>query len=399
MPADTHSCPVTADPYMPPRTLAAYLETLAGRALGVGTRATITNALRTAARDHGTALEDVPEDAWPAWVRLVQARHAPTSAQVRIRTVRAYLRWAQVPVPDCMEAPRATRAVGIAWRAALAEWANYMRAAGMRARTIELRTRHLEQLGAFTTRTDPFEVTRGDLLAWLGHNDHWSTETRYSHRSSLQIFYRWAANEGRVEIDPAAKLPRVRRLPAEARPLPMTHLAAAAEDADPRLMLMLMLAAGHGLRRCEIAVVHARDVIDPTDSAYAPDGAGLVLLVHGKGGKTRRVPLSAPLGQLIRDRGDYLFPGRIEGHLSAERVGRLLSRALPEGFTGHTARHLFATTAYHLNHDLFTVQELLGHASADTTRTYVQTGEAAKQATVHDVIDMLPARLRARYTG
>jgi integrase len=78
----------------------------------------------------------------------------------------------------------------------------------------------------------------------------------------------------------------------------------------------------------------------------------------------------------------YLFPGQIGGHVSAAHVGKLVSGLLPDRWTTHTLRHRFATRAYAIDHDLFTVQELLGHASADTTRRYVLVPDDAKRRLV-----------------
>jgi len=365
-----------------PVSVPAYLDALAARSLGAGTVNNHAKVLRAAERDLGSALAAVTEDAWAQWLQHLRTQHAATSAGVRARIVRAYLRWAELPVPEALHATARTRQVPAAWREALAAWRAYQLAAGYPETTLTTRRHHLEQLATEGGHLDPWAVTRADLLAWLAGHPAWFPETRYGHRMTLRVFYRWAAEEGHITTDPAARLPTVRRPAPQARPLPVAHLHAAQADADERLGLMLALAAGYGLRRGEIAAVHARDVIDGTDGAP-------VLLVQGKGRKVRRLPITSALAHLIRDHGGYLFPGADDGHLSARWVGRLLSRALPEGWTAHTARHLFATTAYHLDRDLFTVQDLLGHASANTTRAYVQLDEHAKRGTVLGVADAL----------
>lgn len=61
--------------------------------------------------------------------------------------------------------------------------------------------------------------------------------------------------------------------------------------------------------------------------------------------------------------------------LSAGHVGVLMARALPGKLTAHTLRHAFATKVYRNTLDLLAVQELLGHASPETTRHYVQLPE------------------------
>ena len=55
------------------------------------------------------------------------------------------------------------------------------------------------------------------------------------------------------------------------------------------------------------------------------------------------------------------------------------------GYTMHAARHRFATQAYGIDHDLFTVQDLLGHASPATTRAYVLTDDRARRRLVDAV--------------
>src|SRR5690606_22561104 len=72
--------------------------------------------------------------------------------------------------------------------------------------------------------------------------------------------------------------------------------------APPRETLMLRLAAEMGLRRGEVAQVHTDDVLD--------DLIGWSLVVHGKGGRDRVVPMPGTLARAIQDRPrGYLFPG------------------------------------------------------------------------------------------
>jgi integrase len=142
-------------------------------------------------------------------------------------------------------------------------------------------------------------------------------------------------------------------------------------DADRRLAFMAALAAYAGLRRGEIARVHRRDLV------------GDVLTVHGKGGKTRTVPILDP-GLLARLEAvdGWAVPNRQGGHLTADHVGRLLSRAMPEGWSGHKLRTRCGTTAYAGCRDLLAVMELLGHSRPETTLRYVLLPDDAVRAAV-----------------
>ena len=85
----------------------------------------------------------------------------------------------------------------------------------------------------------------------------------------------------------------------------------------------------------------------------------------------RVIPITNALAHEILAADGFLFPGQIDGHLSAAYVSKLISRALPEGWTAHTLRHRFASRAYvGAGKDIRAVQELLGHASVATTQIY-----------------------------
>lgn len=108
--------------------------------------------------------------------------------------------------------------------------------------------------------------------------------------------------------------------------------------------------------------------------------------MHGKGGRQRVVPLTNELAAAVRARGrGYLFPGRDNGHLSPRWVGKIVTLLLPGESTMHQLRHRFATRAYSVDRDVFTVQELLGHASPATTRRYVMVPRSALRDTVRAV--------------
>ncbi|KMM45617.1 hypothetical protein CWIS_09770 [Cellulomonas sp. A375-1] len=243
------------------------------------------------------------------------------------------------------------------WAAALTLYVRHRRASGTSEGTIRLHRHYLRHLARYVA--EPYAATTPQLEDALSVR-RWSPETRKSARAAVRAFYRWAHAAGHVAADPSASLPAV-RVPAGApRPTPEDVLARALALADRRGRLMLLLAARGGLRCSEVAQVHTRDL------------AGSVLYVHGKGGKTRRVPVvDAELLYAIRAADGWLFPGRTGGHLAPCTVGDLLGELLPDGWTGHTLRHRFASRAYAGTRDLGAVQDLLGHARPETTRRYV----------------------------
>jgi integrase len=260
------------------------------------------------------------------------------------------------------------------WEHALAEWQSWMRAAHRPSTTIKLRSYQLHRFAADNEAHSPWALTISDLATWLGSHD-WKPETMRSYRACLRAFYAWAQLVGHVDVSPANQLPAVRPPRSLPRPAPEEALRVALRDGDSRERLMVMLAAYVGLRRGEVARVHARDV--------EPDLDGWSLRIVGKGGHIRRVPLPPAVAAELRALPEgWAFPGLIDGHLSPEYVGKLVSRLLPDGWTTHTLRHRFATRAYAATRDLVTVQELLGHARIETTRIYTEAPVGALRAAV-----------------
>jgi integrase/recombinase XerD len=114
------------------------------------------------------------------------------------------------------------------------------------------------------------------------------------------------------------------------------------------------------------------------------------LLVSGKGGKERVVPLSEPgrlaLRAYLECRNGFLsdarpsrwlFPSRGRaGHLTRQRCGQLLKKLAiaaglnPVRLSPHVLRHAFASHLLDHGADLRTVQQMLGHADIVTTEIY-----------------------------
>ena len=114
------------------------------------------------------------------------------------------------------------------------------------------------------------------------------------------------------------------------------------------------------------------------------------LMVRGKGGRERVVPLSEPGRQALAEYLDHrerflpdarpspwLFPSRAAGgHLTRQRCGQLLKELAvnsgldPKRLSPHVLRHAFASHLLDHGADLRSVQQMLGHADIATTQIY-----------------------------
>lgn len=249
------------------------------------------------------------------------------------------------------------------WDTALHTFEVALRAAGRRETTIGTRLRHVRQMARALPRTAPAEVSADQLLEWAAARD-WAPETRHSYYVSIRAFY--AAL--RIDPSPADALPTISRPVPPPRPTPERVYRDALAAADERTRAILVLAGAAGLRRGEIVRVNIADLSD--------DGDAPLLLVRAKGGHDRLIPVTAEIASLIRTRcaadpdSGWAFPSRDGGHIRPRWASKLAARVLPPGWSLHSLRHRFATTAYSADRDLLAVQRLLGHASVATTQRY-----------------------------
>jgi len=250
------------------------------------------------------------------------------------------------------------------WDEPINAWLGSLAVAKAAPLTIEKRQYHLARLAwAFRTAT-PWELTTEQIAVWLISNG-WGKSTIRSFRSGVSAFYSWGVKAGRTEENPAAELPRVRPADPVPRPADPVAVAQALAKCDDRVRLMIRLADECGLRRREVACVHTRDLIHVD--------CGWELVIHGKGDKERIAHITDSLAAAIRNhvKDGFLFPGKIDGHLSPYRVGELVANALEHKYTMHQLRHLFATEILSDTKDVRMVQQLLGHANLNSTTVYL----------------------------
>lgn len=226
-----------------------------------------------------------------------------------------------------------------------------------------------------------------------------SRATRARRLSAIRQFYRFAFQEGWRADNPAVRI----KGPTKEKRLPKTLsekevellLAAARETGRPgdrtRNTCLMELLYATGMRVSELVAMRAS----------AARGDPRMILVRGKGGKERMVPLSPPAREALsdwfslRDEGAererlekglpaslYLFPSRgKDGHLTRHRFYMLIKELAvaagvsPDKVTPHTLRHAFATHLLARGADLRAIQTLLGHADVSTTEIYTHVLE------------------------
>jgi integrase/recombinase XerD len=230
--------------------------------------------------------------------------------------------------------------------------------------------------------------------------------------SAIRQLYRFLLAEGHRNDDPAAIIEG----PKRGRPLPkvlsvaeVDRLIAAARQAVDaqratglarlralRLLCLLELLYASGLRISELIAL-------PASAARRDDD---MLIVRGKGGKERLVPLNGAAKSAMRDfraaliqwsrgrasQSKWLFASFGEdGHLTRQHAARELKEIAvaaglrPEQVSPHVLRHAFASHLLHNGADLRVVQTLLGHADISTTQIYAHVLDERLKSLVRDL--------------
>jgi integrase/recombinase XerC len=268
----------------------------------------------------------------------------------------------------------------------------------------------LKTLGQRNASVHTIKAYRGDLnefAAYVGSRtwkqiDHLTIRGFLSHLyekglekasvarslAAMRSLYRWLAQEGVVDQNPAAlvstpklpkKLPRVPTIEEMNSVLDgqMPEVAAFPE----RDCLMLELLYGCGIRNSELIGIDIEDI----------NLSNQAILIRGKGKKERLVPFGEavesalqsyrPVRQRIlgdrRKNSSALLINLRGGRLTSRSVGRIIKKiAVAKGLSPdvhpHTLRHAFGTHMLEEGADLRAIQEMLGHERLSTTQRYTQ---------------------------
>lgn len=242
-----------------------------------------------------------------------------------------------------------------------------------------------------------------------------SASTAARRLSCVRGFHKFLYAEGVAEADPSAPvsgprkgrpLPKVLSVAEVDRLLAGVQQAAALPDQAPgparrarRMACLLELLYATGLRVSELVAL-------PRTAASSD---ARILVVKGKGGRERMVPLTeaaraAMAAHLpsVPEESPWLFPADSEsGHLTRQAFARDLKDAAAtaglraETVSPHVLRHAFASHLLHNGADLRIVQELLGHADISTTQIYTHVLDDRLKAMVRDLHPLMDNPLDA----
>jgi site-specific recombinase XerD len=249
-----------------------------------------------------------------------------------------------------------------------------LRLQGKRPSTIDAYARAVRRITEYFDKT-PDTLTIQELKIYFNaliQSHSWSTVKL--DRNGLQFFYRYTLNK-QWEWLSIVKPPQVKRIPDIITPPQITRLINKTKQLRYQVFFITLYSLG--LRLSEGLNLTIGDIDSETMQVH---------LRNAKGGKDRIVPL--PKQTLLALRAYWkthrhellLFPGSGKAshtHMDKGSVQKALKKVLSDcriqkNISPHSLRHCYATHLLEQGLDLRSLQQLLGHASLNTTARYTQ---------------------------
>jgi integrase/recombinase XerC len=272
-------------------------------------------------------------------------------------------------------------------RKAIDQFLASLRQRNASAHTLKAYRGDLDTFAAYIGQRNLKEIDHVAIRGFLSHlYDKGLGKTSVARSlAALRSLYRWLAQEGVAEQNPAV-LVSTPKLPKKLPRVPtIEEMNGVLEGKMPevasfpqRELLLFELLYGCGIRNSELVGINLNDIRLSNEA----------ILIRGKGKKERYVPFGdsvksalaayLPVRQEILNKNSpALLINQRGGRLTTRSVGRIIKRvAVAKGLSPdvhpHTLRHAFGTHMLEEGADLRAIQEMLGHERLSTTQRYTQ---------------------------
>ena len=244
-----------------------------------------------------------------------------------------------------------------------------------------------------------------EYYEWLQKTRHSSVSTRNQRQAAINSFIRFVMHERPEYLN---ECQRILGIPVKKAPhkeisyLKTAGVSALMETVDTsktngmRDYVMLMLLYTTGIRVSELIALRIRDV-----SLQAP----YTIIVHGKGNKSRYVPLlkeAVPILQRYLDEcstvrpcdaNRWLFMNHMKKQFSRQGISHIIRKygdlarknhpeLIPEDLSPHKMRHTAAMELVNSGVDLIYIRDMLGHVSVRSTEIYARTDAKLKREAI-----------------
>jgi site-specific recombinase XerD len=267
---------------------------------------------------------------------------------------------------------------------------------------------YMEECGTDADLMDVDHMTRQNILGfldWLQSARQNSVATRNQRQAAINSFIRYLMYEfpdGLAEFQQILRLP-IKKAPKKEIPYLKTDDVKSlfkqigeTTHSDVRDFAILTLLYTTGIRVSELTAIKVKDV-----SLSKP----ATLLVHGKGQKSRYVPLAAPAVDALQKHidscgldepkhlGAWLFVNHMKKQFTRQGISYIVKKyfamakaenpsIVAERFSPHIMRHSSAMGLVESGVDLIYIRDLLGHVSVSTTEVYAKADSARKREAI-----------------